>query len=233
MMSIGSNMHRMLNSGEDARRLLYLSSLHQSSQNLISAPKDDILAVRRNPLDISQQSHLPQQQNSQRIQSCPTPNTSTNKRNAFGATQPNTAVSRRNARERKRVRLVNLGFSTLRERVPPGAKNKKLSKVETLRAAIDYIGQLQRMLGMAEPQSFEDKNFQSMLSDENYGQDDCSSVASSEEIGVVGGSCGPSGGSGDLSPASSHPSDYSLVSSPYTNQATQDDHLMDIGLWFS
>ncbi|GBM27580.1 hypothetical protein AVEN_97093-1 [Araneus ventricosus] len=231
MMSVGSNMHRMMSSGEDARRLLYLSSLHQSSQNLISVPKEDVLTVRRSPMDLGQQSHLPHQQNSQRIQRCPTPNTS--KRNAFGVTQQNTAVSRRNARERKRVRLVNLGFSTLRERVPPGAKNKKLSKVETLRAAIEYIGQLQSMLGMTEPQPYEDKNFQNMLSDENYGQDDCSSVASSEEIGVLGGSCGPSGGSGDLSPASSHPSDYSLVSSPYTNQGAHDDQLMDIGLWFS
>lgn len=57
-----------------------------------------------------------------------------------------TAV-RRNERERNRVKMVNLGFSTLRQHVPNGAKNKKMSKVETLRSAVDYIKQLQKVLG--------------------------------------------------------------------------------------
>ena len=39
------------------------------------------------------------------------------------------SVSRRNARERNRVKQVNLGFETLREHVPNGKKNKKMSKV--------------------------------------------------------------------------------------------------------
>ncbi|NWH26939.1 ASCL1 protein, partial [Grus americana] len=47
------------------------------------------------------------------------------------------AVARRNERERNRVKLVNLGFATLREHVPNGAANKKMSKVETLRSAVD------------------------------------------------------------------------------------------------
>ncbi|GIY06137.1 achaete-scute homolog 1 [Caerostris darwini] len=229
-------MHRMLGNGDEARRLLYLSSFHHSPQSIMAGPKEDNLTLRRPPLDLGQQSHMPhQQQNSQRVQRCPpTSSISTSKKPAYGTTQqPTTAVSRRNARERKRVRLVNLGFSTLRERVPPGAKNKKLSKVETLRAAIEYIGQLQQMLGVTETQTFDDRHLQNFMVDENYGQDDCSSVASSEEINILGGSNGPSGGSSDLSPASSHPSDYSLVSSPYTTQSAQDDHLMDIGLWFS
>ncbi|XP_023222607.1 achaete-scute homolog 1a-like isoform X2 [Centruroides sculpturatus] len=63
----------------------------------------------------------------------------------FSQPQP-TAVARRNARERRRVRMVNLGFTTLRDHVPSGAKNKKLSKVETLRSAIEYIKQLQDLL---------------------------------------------------------------------------------------
>lgn len=54
---------------------------------------------------------------------------------------------RRNERERNRVKLVNMGFSTLRQHVPNGAKNKKMSKVETLRSAVDYIRQLQQLLG--------------------------------------------------------------------------------------
>ncbi|XP_059578570.1 achaete-scute homolog 2 [Alligator mississippiensis] len=56
------------------------------------------------------------------------------------------AVARRNERERNRVKLVNLGFQTLRQHVPHGAAAKKLSKVETLRSAVEYIGALQRLL---------------------------------------------------------------------------------------
>ncbi|XP_054999809.1 achaete-scute homolog 2 [Sorex araneus] len=59
------------------------------------------------------------------------------------------AVARRNERERNRVKLVNLGFQALRERVPPGAASRRLSKVETLRSAVAYIRALQ--LQLAEP----------------------------------------------------------------------------------
>ncbi|CAH1798151.1 unnamed protein product [Owenia fusiformis] len=55
-------------------------------------------------------------------------------------------VARRNERERNRVKLVNLGFNTLREHVPEGQKNKKMSKVETLRSAVEYIKHLQELL---------------------------------------------------------------------------------------
>ncbi|XP_054720914.1 achaete-scute homolog 1-like [Uloborus diversus] len=71
------------------------------------------------------------------------------------------SVARRNARERKRVKLVNLGFATLRDHIPPhfapqpppknqrssAAASKKLSKVETLRCAIEYIKQLREAIG--------------------------------------------------------------------------------------
>ncbi|XP_022293844.2 achaete-scute homolog 1b-like [Crassostrea virginica] len=56
------------------------------------------------------------------------------------------AVARRNERERNRVKMVNMGFETLREHVPNGKKNKKMSKVDTLRAAVEYIKQLQTVL---------------------------------------------------------------------------------------
>ncbi|NWI85951.1 ASCL1 protein, partial [Pitta sordida] len=49
-------------------------------------------------------------------------------------------------RERNRVRLVNLGFAALRQHVPHGAASKKMSKVETLRSAVEYIRALQRLL---------------------------------------------------------------------------------------
>jgi achaete-scute complex protein len=56
------------------------------------------------------------------------------------------AMSRRNARERRRVKMINNGYETLRHHVPAGVDNKKLSKVETLRAAVDYIKYLQNLL---------------------------------------------------------------------------------------
>lgn len=58
-------------------------------------------------------------------------------------------VARRNARERKRVKLVNDGFVRLRKHVPTDPKNKKLSKVKTLRSAIEYIRHLQHLLSQA------------------------------------------------------------------------------------
>merc|ERR550532_3561251 len=53
--------------------------------------------------------------------------------------------SRRNARERNRVKQVNNGFSTLRTHIPH-LKNKT-SKVDTLRAAVDYIQALRNLIG--------------------------------------------------------------------------------------
>lgn len=56
-------------------------------------------------------------------------------------------VARRNQRERNRVRQVNMGFVTLRNHIPQqNSKSKKLSKVETLRAAAGYIQYLQQLL---------------------------------------------------------------------------------------
>nr|XP_021183923.2 uncharacterized protein LOC110371839 [Helicoverpa armigera] len=70
------------------------------------------------------------------------------------------AVARRNARERNRVRQVNDGFAALRRHIPEevasafenansnrGA-NKKLSKVETLRMAVEYIRNLENLLNI-------------------------------------------------------------------------------------
>ncbi|XP_067009907.1 achaete-scute homolog 1a [Anabrus simplex] len=74
------------------------------------------------------------------------------------------SVARRNARERNRVKQVNNGFATLRSHIPlsvcaalasPSSSSgsnsgrgasKKLSKVETLRLALEYIRSLQQML---------------------------------------------------------------------------------------
>ena len=55
-------------------------------------------------------------------------------------------VQRRNARERNRVKQVNCGFEMLRAHIPSAAKQKKMSKVDTLRHAVEYIQSLQCML---------------------------------------------------------------------------------------
>lgn len=55
-------------------------------------------------------------------------------------------VARRNARERNRVKQVNCGFEMLRAHIPSAAKQKKMSKVDTLRHAVEYIQQMQMML---------------------------------------------------------------------------------------
>lgn len=62
------------------------------------------------------------------------------------------AVSKRNERERNRVKLVNMGFHTLRQHIPNGSKGK-MSKVETLRSAVEYIRALQSVLNDESPSS--------------------------------------------------------------------------------
>ena len=66
------------------------------------------------------------------------------------------SVQRRNARERNRVKQVNNGFSNLRQHIPQtvvsaltkGGRGsaKKLSKVDTLKMAVEYIRSLKDML---------------------------------------------------------------------------------------
>lgn len=73
---------------------------------------------------------------------------------------PPVAVARRNARERNRVKQVNNGFANLRQHIPNfiaaafentsgRGGSKKLSKVETLRMAVEYIRSLEDLLAMS------------------------------------------------------------------------------------
>uniref|UniRef100_A0A452G756 Achaete-scute family bHLH transcription factor 4 n=1 Tax=Capra hircus TaxID=9925 RepID=A0A452G756_CAPHI len=62
-----------------------------------------------------------------------------------GAFEP-AFLRKRNERERQRVRCVNEGYARLRDHLPRELADKRLSKVETLRAAIGYIKQLQEVL---------------------------------------------------------------------------------------
>lgn len=72
-------------------------------------------------------------------------------------------VARRNARERNRVKQVNCGFEMLRAHIPSAAKQKKMSKVDTLRHAVEYIQNLQSMLN-------EKQNNLPQNNTENYSQ---------------------------------------------------------------
>lgn len=58
-------------------------------------------------------------------------------------------IRKRNERERQRVRCVNEGYARLREHLPQELEDKRLSKVETLRAAIEYIKHLQNLLDLS------------------------------------------------------------------------------------
>ncbi|KAM4881116.1 achaete-scute homolog 4 [Thomomys bottae] len=62
-----------------------------------------------------------------------------------GAAEP-AFLRLRNERERRRVRCVNEGYARLRDRLPRELAARRLSKVETLRAAIGYIRDLQELL---------------------------------------------------------------------------------------
>lgn len=104
---------------------------------------------------------------------------------------PPMAVARRNARERNRVKQVNNGFAALRERIPEevaeafeaqgtgrGA-NKKLSKVETLRMAVEYIRSLEKILEIdSSASSINTSLVDYQISNESYQMSDTSSVLS-------------------------------------------------------
>ncbi len=55
-------------------------------------------------------------------------------------------IRKRNERERMRVRTVNEGYAHLRDHLPQDISEKRMSKVETLRAAINYIKYLEETL---------------------------------------------------------------------------------------
>ena len=85
-------------------------------------------------------------------------------RRAATSGRPAGSGARRNERERNRVRLVNAGFDRLRDHVPQGRRNRKLSKVDTLRAAVEYIGHLQAILHHADDGTLPTFD----VTDENY-----------------------------------------------------------------
>ncbi|XP_031623538.1 achaete-scute complex protein T8 [Contarinia nasturtii] len=100
------------------------------------------------------------------------------------------AVARRNARERNRVKQVNNGFAALRDRIPEEVAEafeaqgngrgsiKKLSKVETLRMAVEYIRSLEHLLEINHDSDQSNMSSDFQMANESYQLSDTSSVLS-------------------------------------------------------
>ena len=68
-------------------------------------------------------------------------------------------IQKRNERERIRVRQINESYARLREHLPNEPTQKRMSKVETLRAAIRYIRCLETLLDRSKEATYpSDKN---------------------------------------------------------------------------
>ncbi len=94
------------------------------------------------------------------------------------------SVIRRNERERNRVKLVNLGFATLKEHIPSGRDNRKMSKVETLKAAVEYIKYLQEALDRTNADC-DVKNALTQQGIENSAPQLCNALLVSDNISVL------------------------------------------------
>ena len=75
------------------------------------------------------------------------------------------AVSRRNARERTRVKTVNDSYQHLKSHVPAAARTKRMSKVDIIKHSIEYIQKLQTMVRAAQDNR---NNFAQDSSDPQY-----------------------------------------------------------------
>jgi len=118
------------------------------------------------------------------------------------------SVAKRNARERNRVKAVNSGFDTLKYAVPH-LKNK-VSKVETLKAAVDYIKALKELLGQED-----DCEYLGPVLIGEFG-DDTDNGGDSDKSGfsdLQSNSPFAAPGSPDLRDVSLHPMVYQLPSS--------------------
>ncbi|XP_034653404.1 achaete-scute complex protein T3 [Drosophila subobscura] len=135
------------------------------------------------------------------------------------------SVARRNARERNRVKQVNNGFVNLRQHLPQTVINalsnggrgasKKLSKVDTLKIAVEYIRGLQDMLGDGQPRPIYSSGDES--SNDGTYNDNYSSLDSPQSQFVVA----QSHSYHSASPTPSY-SDDSDVSASYVKQEMPD-----------
>ncbi|XP_076686454.1 uncharacterized protein LOC143378516 [Andrena cerasifolii] len=137
--------NRVQINGNEQEQLMLLRTLQDNESNIIGnqphliAPKSNVNNNNMNSATV-----------------LPPYDPSRLKKHGKNGQPPPVAVARRNARERNRVKQVNNGFATLRQHIPShiaagyGDRGKKLSKVETLRMAVEYIRGLQRLLAEAD-----------------------------------------------------------------------------------
>lgn len=71
-----------------------------------------------------------------------------------GVGEPKKRVSA-NKKERRRTQSINNAFTDLRNRIPQIPIDTKLSKIKTLKLAINYIEHLMKLLQENDPTSFE------------------------------------------------------------------------------
>ncbi|XP_064538760.1 achaete-scute complex protein T3 [Drosophila montana] len=152
-----------------------------------------------------------------------------------GAEQQLPSVARRNARERNRVKQVNNGFVNLRQHLPQTVINtlsnggrgasKKLSKVDTLRIAVEYIRGLQDMLDDGQPRrqqlfsSLADESSNDGSHDYNDYNDSLDSSGSPTPAGALGAGQQYAGHSyHSSSPTHSYSDDASDLSASYVKQ---------------
>lgn len=138
--------NRVQLNGNDQEQLMLLRTLQDNESNIIGNQSHLIVPKNNNNGGVSA--------NSATV--LPPYDPSRLKKHGKNGQPPPVAVARRNARERNRVKQVNNGFATLRQHIPShiaagyGDRGKKLSKVETLRMAVEYIRGLQRLLAEAD-----------------------------------------------------------------------------------
>ncbi|EFN85366.1 achaete-scute complex protein T8 [Harpegnathos saltator] len=136
--------NRVQINGNDQEQLMLLRTLQDNESNIIS----------NQPLIVPKSNTASNTTSSTAV--LPPYDPSRLKKHGKNGQPPPVAVARRNARERNRVKQVNNGFATLRQHIPShiaagyGDRGKKLSKVETLRMAVEYIRGLQRLLAEAD-----------------------------------------------------------------------------------
>lgn len=138
--------NRVQINGSDQDQLMLLRTLHDNESNIIGNQTHLI----------SSQKGLNSNNNTNNINVLPPYDPTRLKKHGKNGQPPPVAVAKRNARERNRVKQVNNGFATLRQHIPShiaagyGDRGKKLSKVETLRMAVEYIRGLQRLIAEAD-----------------------------------------------------------------------------------
>lgn len=165
----------------------------------------------------------------------------------YGA-QP-ASVQRRNARERNRVKQVNNGFANLRQHIPSDVitaltnggrgASKKLSKVDTLKLAVEYIRRLQDMLDENENDALSTTSTSQHSSSSLYYSGSGSSIAHSHHV-TTPTPCSEA----SASPTPSYTSESSTPGTTYVHQQPsfkyevydaynpEDEELLDCITWW-